>query len=62
VDRQSTSGYTKIATVCSFDIARVGQAKPGQRLRFTAVDVATAHRLRRDSDAAFAGVELQEIA
>jgi antagonist of KipI len=62
MDRQSTGGYTKIATVCSFDIARVGQAKPGQRMRFTAVDVATAHRLLRESDAALAGVELQEIA
>jgi len=62
MDRQSTGGYTKIATVCSFDITRVGQAKPGQRMRFTAVDVATAHRLLRESDAAFAGVELQEIA
>jgi biotin-dependent carboxylase-like uncharacterized protein len=62
VDRQSTGGYTKIATVCSFDIARVGQAKPGQRLRFTAVDVADAHRLLRESAAALARVELQEIA
>ena len=62
VDRQSTGGYTKIATVCSFDIARVGQAKPGQRLRFSAVDVAEAHRLLKESDAALARVELQEIA
>ena len=62
VDRQSTGGYTKIATVCSFDIARVGQAKPGQRLRFTAVDVAAAHRLLKESDAALARVELEEIA
>ena len=62
VDRQSTGGYTKIATVCSFDIARVGQGKPGQRLRFTAVDVAAAHRLLEESDAALASVELEEIA
>jgi antagonist of KipI len=62
VDRQSTGGYTKIATVCSFDIARVGQAKPGQRLRFTAVDIAAAHRLLKESDAALARVELQETA
>jgi biotin-dependent carboxylase-like uncharacterized protein len=46
VDRQSTGGYTKIATVGSFDIGRVGQVKPGQRLRFRAVDLAEAHRLR----------------
>ncbi|MGZ5233462.1 MAG: 5-oxoprolinase subunit C family protein, partial [Burkholderiales bacterium] len=34
VDRQSTGGYTKLATVCSFDIGRVGQVKPGRSLRF----------------------------
>jgi biotin-dependent carboxylase-like uncharacterized protein len=62
VDRQSTGGYTKIATVCSFDVARVGQAKPGQRVRFTGVDVVAAHRLLRESNAALAGVALQEIA
>jgi biotin-dependent carboxylase-like uncharacterized protein len=47
VDRQSTGGYTKIATVCSFDIGRVGQVKPGQRLSFRPLTVAAAHaRLR----------------
>jgi antagonist of KipI len=48
VDRQSTGGYTKIATVCSFDIGRLAQVKPGQRVRFAAIDVAEAHRLRRE--------------
>jgi biotin-dependent carboxylase-like uncharacterized protein len=62
VDRQSTGGYTKIATVCSFDIPRVGQAKPGQRVRFSAVDVAEAQRLSRAATADIANVELQEIA
>jgi biotin-dependent carboxylase-like uncharacterized protein len=59
VDRQSTGGYTKIATVVSFDIGRIGQLKPGQRARFRAIDVAEAHRLRRDwraSTAAMKGV------
>jgi antagonist of KipI len=55
-DRQSTGGYTKIATVCSFDVARVGQLKPGQRLRFRRVTVAEAHAALRarqaDLDAA----------
>jgi biotin-dependent carboxylase-like uncharacterized protein len=46
VDRQSTGGYTKIATVGSFDIGRLGQVKPGQRVRFRAVGLAEAHRLR----------------
>jgi len=55
VDRQSTGGYTKIATVGSFDIGRIGQVKPGQRVRFRAVDVLEAHRLRRSWEAALAG-------
>jgi biotin-dependent carboxylase-like uncharacterized protein len=54
VDRQSTGGYTKIATVGSFDIARVGQVKPGQRLRFRAVDIHEAHRVRRAWEASLA--------
>jgi biotin-dependent carboxylase-like uncharacterized protein len=47
VDRQSTGGYTKIATVCSFDVRRLGQVKPGRRVRFEAVTMQDAHRLGR---------------
>ena len=54
VDRQSTGGYTKVATVCSIDIARLGQMKPGQRLTFRAIDVAEAHRLLREDAASLA--------
>lgn len=46
-DRQSTGGYTKIGTVCSFDIGRVCQVKPGQHLSFVRVTVAEAHELLR---------------
>jgi antagonist of KipI len=46
-DRQSTGGYTKIGAVCSFDIGRVCQVKPGQRLRFRQVSVTEAHELLR---------------
>ncbi len=56
VDRQSTGGYTKIATVGSFDIGRIGQVKPGQRVRFRAVDVAEVHRLRRAWELSLAGI------
>jgi biotin-dependent carboxylase-like uncharacterized protein len=54
VDRQSTGGYTKIATVGSFDIGRIGLVKPGQRVKFRAVDVAEAHRVRRAWQASLA--------
>jgi len=48
VDRQSTGGYTKVATVCSFDIGRLGQVKPGRRLRFRAVELDAAQRTLRE--------------
>jgi len=58
VDRQSTGGYTKIATVCSFDVGRVGQARPGQRLRFKQISVGEAHALlRAERDRLDAAVE-----
>jgi antagonist of KipI len=56
VDRQSTGGYTKLATVCSFDIGRLAQVKPGRRVRFEAVSVGDAHRLLREWRAALDGV------
>jgi antagonist of KipI len=48
VDRQSTGGYTKVATVCSFDIPRLAQVKPGGRVTFRAIEVAEAHSLSRE--------------
>lgn len=51
VDRQSTGGYTKLATVCSVDIGRVGQVRPGGTLRFRAVDLAEAHQALRQTRA-----------
>ena len=62
VDRQSTGGYTKVATVCSCDVGRVGQARPGQSLRFQAVSVTEAHRLLRESDAVLEAAVREETA
>ena len=33
-DRQTTGGYTKIATVISIDIPKVAQVKPGDKIKF----------------------------
>jgi antagonist of KipI len=54
-DRQSAGGYTKIATVCSFDLGRIAQLKPGGSLRFHRVTVAEAHAMLRDSRRALDG-------
>jgi len=62
VDRQSTGGYTKMATICSSDIWRVGQARPGQSLRFQRIEVEEAHRLLRASDAVLEAAVREEIA
>src|SRR5690349_15818225 len=51
VDRQTTGGYTKIATVISVDIARLGQARPGHRVRFRRVTLDEAHAALRDERA-----------
>jgi len=51
VDRQTTGGYTKIATVISTDIARIGQTRPGHRVRFRRVTLAEAHAALREARA-----------
>jgi antagonist of KipI len=51
-DRQSTGGYTKIATVCSVDVGRIGQIRPGAGLGFREVTVEAAHALLREARAA----------
>jgi antagonist of KipI len=47
VDRPTTGGYVKIATVISADLPRLGQAKPGDRLHFLPVSVDEARALYR---------------
>lgn len=44
-DRQTTGGYPKIATVIRADLARLGQLKPGDTLRFAEVTVDAAETL-----------------
>ncbi len=61
VDRQSAGGYTKVATVCSFDIGRIAQTRPGQSLQFRAVTAAQAHRLLRDAGAATEAALLEKV-
>ena len=49
-DRQTTGGYAKIATVIGPDLRKVAQARPGQALRFEAVDAAAAERIVRQEE------------
>jgi biotin-dependent carboxylase-like uncharacterized protein len=53
-DRQTVGGYSKIATVASVDLPRLGRLLPGQTVRFTAITVEEAENLRRDQEARLA--------
>jgi KipI family sensor histidine kinase inhibitor len=46
-DRQTTGGYTKIATVIGPDIPRLVQLRPGEAVRFQAVSIEEAHAASR---------------
>lgn len=45
-DRQTTGGYTKIATVISADLPILAQLRPGDSIRFQAVSIEEAESLR----------------
>ncbi|MFT5875521.1 MAG: antagonist of KipI [Clostridium sp.] len=47
-DRQTTGGYTKIATVITSDINIVGQLKAGDSIRFKSIDIREAHKIYKE--------------
>ncbi|MCD7743962.1 MAG: biotin-dependent carboxyltransferase family protein [Lachnospiraceae bacterium] len=44
-DRQTTGGYAKIATVCTADLWKLAQARPGNTVHFQKITVAEAQQL-----------------
>ncbi len=53
-DHQTTGGYPKIATVISVDLPVVGRRRPGDSLRFIAVEVDAAEQICREEERRFA--------
>ena len=47
-DRQTTGGYTKIATIVFIDVPKMAQAQPGDKIRFKEVSVEEAQALYRE--------------
>lgn len=47
---QTVGGYTKIATIISSDIGKVGQAKPGDRIHFRQVEIDKAHHILKEEE------------
>jgi len=56
-DRQTTGGYTKIATVITVDIPKLAQAKPGDKVRFLPVTEGAAHRSLREYEQTIATIK-----
>lgn len=52
VDGQTIGGYPKVAVVISADFDRLGQLRPGDRVRFEEVDMEEAERLYRQKQTA----------
>ena len=50
-DRQTVGGYSKIATVASVDLPRLGRLLPGRTVRFAAITVEEAESLRHEQEA-----------
>lgn len=46
-DRQTTGGYAKIAVVCSFDIPKLAQGRPGDKVRFVRITTEEAQKINR---------------
>ena len=51
-DHGTAGGYPKIATVISADLPVIGRRRPGDGIRFAAVEVAEAEAIRRQEEAA----------
>jgi biotin-dependent carboxylase-like uncharacterized protein len=49
-DRQTTGGYTKIATIITTDISILAQAQPGDKISFQQITTSSAHQALRESE------------
>jgi len=61
-DRQTTGGYTKIATVISADLPKLGQARPGDQIRFREISVQEAQSCLNAMERQIATMQQQLIA
>lgn len=48
-DRQTIGGYTKIANIISYDLSKIAQAKPGDKIRFESITIKESHTILKES-------------
>ncbi|WP_366923039.1 biotin-dependent carboxyltransferase family protein [Metallumcola ferriviriculae] len=56
-DRQTTGGYTKIATVISTDLNKIAQLAPGKKIKFKSVTLEEAHDALRIQESIVNSIE-----
>ena len=59
-DRQTTGGYTKIATVITVDIDKVAQKKPGDTIYFKKVNLDSAQKLLKERQKIFKEIKKEK--
>ena len=57
-DRGPTGGYTKIATVITTDVSKLGQAMPGDTLAFKAINGEEAHTILREEETLLSNINM----
>jgi antagonist of KipI len=62
MDCQTIGGYPKLAAIIAEDQPRFAQMRPGSQVRFSAIDVETAHSRYRDYRLRLASPEAQTAA
>ncbi len=60
-DRQTTGGYTKIATVISVDLDIVSQKKPGDLITFKKVSLSEAHNLLKKREEIYKKIRTKNV-
>lgn len=61
VDAQTTGGYPKIATVTTPDVSKLGQARPGDKVRFRRVSLSRARKSYLEFHASLSQLEAELV-
>ena len=56
-DRQTTGGYTKIATVITPDLSTLSQIGPGNSMNFKSISIEESHRIYREYENKFQDIK-----
>lgn len=59
-DRQAIGGYSKIGTVCTIDAFRMGQKRPGEKIRFKEISLEEGQQILKKMEYIISGIGAKE--